>query len=230
MNVEQRLIAALRSTDRVEPSDDLWSRVVHSIQEDRAHRRRVATSTVVVVAVTVGLVAVGLVNLTDATPVVGGHSPGRQIRLPVMQLIETAALVVLVAVLGPAIRRFGRNYATDLWRATPHLATVLLRLLDIAYLLVFSGYILLSARFDLDRSTVWAEQVQELGWRVGGLLLVMGLLHSITIVALPVVALISNSTRVGRPLPRWLVIVLILLAVTLGPPMLMMMIGGIVDP
>ena len=39
--VEQRLIDALRSTERVDPSPDLWSRVVHSIDEDRAHRRRV---------------------------------------------------------------------------------------------------------------------------------------------------------------------------------------------
>ena len=44
----------------------------------------------------------------------------------------------------------------------------------------------------------------------------MGLLHAATIMVLPVVALVSNSTRVGRALPRWLVIVLVLVGAPLG--------------
>jgi hypothetical protein len=210
VNVEQRLVNALRATDRVEPSPDLWSRVVHSIEEDRAHRRRVVRSFAVTTAVVAGLVVVGLLNLID-TPL------GRQVRVGAMELIETIALVVLVAVLGPAIRRFGRGYAHDLWRTTPDMPTSLLRLLDVAYLLVFGGYILLTTYFDFGRSTTLvAEQVENLFARVGGLVLTMGLLHAATIITLPLIALVSNSTRVGRKLPRWVVVLLVLMGLGVG--------------
>jgi hypothetical protein len=210
VNIEQRLVDALRSVDRVDPSADLWSRVVHSIEEDRAHRRRVAESFASVILTTAGLAVLGIVNVVDIPS-------GRQVRLGVMELIETIALVVLVAVLGPAIRRFGRGYAHDLWRSTPDTSDALVRLLDVAYLLVFGGYILLTAHFDFDSATiVVARQLEDLGWRIGGLLLIMGLLHAATIMTLPVVALVANSTRRGRPLPRWLAVVLVIGAAMAG--------------
>ena len=203
MNVEQRLVNALRSIDRVEPSADLWSRVLHSIEEDRAHRRRVVESFASIILTATGLGVLGVLNVVELPS-------GRQVRLGVMELIESIALVLLVAVLGPAIRRFGRGYAHDLWRSTPETATALVRLLDVAYLLVFGGYILLTAYFDFQPSTIGvARQLEDFGWRIGGLLLTMGLLHAATIMTLPVVALIANSTRRGRPLPRWLAVVLV---------------------
>ncbi len=205
MNIEQRLVSALRSVDRVEPSADLWSRVVHSIEEDRAHRRRVVESFASIALTVVGLAVLGFLSVVELPA--GRH----QVPLGVMELIETVALVLLVAVLGPAIRRFGRGYAHDLWRSTPETATALVRLLDVAYLLVFAGYILLTAHFDFEASTIGvARQLEDLGWRIGGLVLTMGLLHAATIMALPVVALIANSTRRGRPLPRWLAVVLVI--------------------
>ncbi|MBG7605442.1 MAG: hypothetical protein IZT58_12525 [Actinobacteria bacterium] len=235
MNVEQRLVDALRTADQVEPSPDLWSRVLHSIEEDQTHRRRVVTSMAVTLATVAGLIVVGALSLTDGPA-------GRFVRLPVMELIETIALVVLVAVLGPAIQRFGRGYATDLWPATPSTATSLVRLLDIAYLLVFGGYILLTAGFDFGTSATRASecllrdvncatvqsQLESAGHRVGGLILIMGLLHAVTIMVLPVVALVSNSTRVGRALPKWLVVVLLLVGIVVGGQGLLMLIGGLV--
>jgi hypothetical protein len=210
VSVEQRLVDALRAADRVEPSTDLWSRVLHSIEEDKAHRRRVVTSVAVTIAMAAGLIVFGLVNLIE-TPA------GRQVRTPAMELIETIALVALVAVLGPAIRRFGRGYADDLWHTTPAVPASLLRLLDVAYLLVFGGYILMTTSFDFGWSLIGvAQQVEDLCWRVGGMVLSMGLLHAATIMTLPVVALVSNSTRVGRSLPRWLVIVLGLVGAVLA--------------
>ena len=223
MNVEQRLVNALRAADAVEPSPDLWSRVVHSIEEDRAHRRRVLTSFATVTAIVAVLVVLGMLNLID-TP----NGRQVQVRVPVMELIETIALVSLVAVLGPAIRRFGRGYAHDLWRTTPELPTALLRLLDVAYLLVFGGYILLTTYFDFGRSTaVVAEQVEDMFQRVGGLLLIMGLLHAATIMTLPLIALVSNSTRVGRKLPRWVVVLLVLAGIGVGLLGFQALIGGI---
>ena len=222
MNVEQRLVNALRAADRVEPSPDLWSRVVHSIEEDQAHRRRVVRSFASIIAMVTALVVLGILNLID-TP------GGRQVRVPAMELIETIALISLVAVLGPAIRRFGRGYADDLWPATPSMPSSLLRLLDVAYLLVFGGYILLTTYFDFGWTMIRvAEQVEDLCWRVGGLVLTMGLLHAATIMTLPLVALISNSTRVGRALPRWLVIVLVLIGIPLGLITLWSLLGFII--
>lgn len=221
MNVEQRLVKALRVGADAEPSVDLWSRVVHSIEEDRAHRRRVAISFAIIAASVAALVVVGALNLID-TP------NGRQIRVPAMELIETLALVSLVAVLGPAIRRFGRGYADDLWRSTPELPRALLRLLDVAYLLIFVGYILLTSSFDFGRSrTVVAVQVEELFQRVGGLLLTMGFLHATTIMVLPLIALVSNSTRAGRTLPRWVVVLLVLIGLGVGFFGSQVLIGGI---
>jgi hypothetical protein len=223
VNVEQRLVNALRTTDAVEASPDLWSRVVHSIEEDRAHRRRVVISLATVTAVVALLVVIGMLNIID-TP------NGQQVRVPVMELIETIALVSLVAVLGPAIRRFGRGYAHDLWRTTPELPTALLRLLDVAYLLVFGGYILLTPYFDFGRSTaVVAEQVEDMLQRVGGLLLIMGLLHAATIMTLPLIALVSNSTRVGRKLPRWVVALLVLAGIGVGLLGFQALIGAIAN-
>ena len=232
MNVEQRLVDALRSADKVEPSTDLWSRVVPSIEEDRAHRHRVLTATAITAATLAALTIVGVLGLTDGVT-------GRLVRPAVMELIETVALVVLVAVLGPAIQRFGRGYATDLWPATPATATALLRLLDVASVLVFVGFILTTAQLDFDvpgradclladaDCTVGA-QVQSALQRVGGLILVMGLLHAVTIGVLPVVALVSNSTRLGRPLPKWIVVVLVLAGLGVGFHLVNALIGALV--
>lgn len=235
MNVEQRLVGALRSTDQVEPSTDLWSRVVHSIEEDRAHRRRVLASTAIAVATVAVLVTIGVLGLAD-----GPY--GRFVRVPVLQFIQLAALVVLVAVLGPAIQRFGRGYATDLWPSTPATAVALVKLLDVAYVLVFSGYILLTTDLDPEMSGTgrncrrWGvecadyfpDQIRFTAMRIGGLVLVMGLLHAVTIIVLPVVALVSNSTRVGRPLPKWLVVLLVLAGVGVGFVLVNALVGGLV--
>ncbi|MGI9645587.1 MAG: hypothetical protein ACR2O6_09795 [Ilumatobacteraceae bacterium] len=235
MNVEQRLVEALRTADQVEPSADLWSRVVHSIEEDQAHRRRVWASTAIAAATITALVVIGALALTDGPT-------GRFVRPAVMELIETVALVVLVAVLGPAIQRFGRGYATDLWPATPETANALVRLLDVAYVLVFAGFILMTAELgfgatgelrsdcffvDVDCHTV-ASQVQSAAQRIGGLVLVMGLLHAVTITVLPVVALVSNSTRLGRPLPRWLVVLLVIAGAGIGFVLANALIGALV--
>jgi len=235
MNVEQRLVDALRSGDQVAASPDLWTRVVHSIEEDQAHRRRAITSAAAVLGTLVALGFIGVLGLSDG-PL------GRFVRLPVMELIETVALVAVVAALGPAIRRFGRGYATDLWPVTPATARALLRLLDVAYVLIFGGFILMTVDFDFESSSRPAfecvlsavechtvqGQIEDASIRLGGLVLVMGLLHAVTIIVLPIVALISNSTRVGRALPRWLVVLLLIASVPIALQALMALVGLLV--
>jgi hypothetical protein len=224
MTVEDRLIAAaLRTTEEVEPSPDLWSRVVHSIEEDRAHRRRVRLSAAVTMGVVAVLTAIGALSMTDG-PL------GRHVRPAGFEALTTVALVALLVVLGPAIRRFGRGYASDLWSAEQDLPTALIRLLDLAYYLVFAGYILLSidltfavsdashsACLVADTSCIaLGEQLNTASLRIAGLLVIMGVLHAATIIVLPFLALISNSTRLGRPLPKWLSVFLIIGAAWLG--------------
>jgi hypothetical protein len=234
MTVEDRLIAALRATDEVEPSPDLWSRVVHSIEEDRAHRRRVRLSVAVTAGIVAVLTAIGVLSLTDG-PL------GRHVRPAVFEVLTTLALVSLVLVLGPAIRRFGRGYADDLWPADPSVPVALTRLLDVAYYLVFAGYILLSVDLTFAESDVshsaclladpscvaLGDQLQVAAVRIGGVLVAMGVLHAVTIMVLPFLALISNSTRTGRALPKWLAVILVVGAVWLGIQLLLGIVAAI---
>jgi hypothetical protein len=208
MSVEQRLLRAFGQIDEVEPSSDLWSRVLYSIEEDRQHRRRVVRAVLAALSVAALVTVAVLASLTT------GPS-GTSVRWQAMEIIETAVLVTIALILGPAISRFGRGYAADLWRVEPALAAALLRLLDVAYGLVLGGFILMTAKFEPDaplRALTVAVQLDKASERVGGLLLIVGLLHGTTLMTLPLVALVSNSTRRRRRLPRFVTIILVIAA------------------
>lgn len=209
MTTEQRLAEALAAAKDYRVSPDLWTRVLYSIEEQRDHRRRLmaaATAVIVVVAVSVAVVAATVEQL-------GGRA---RVDWRVLEAVEFFVLVALVASLGPAIRRFGRGFVADLFVTSPKTGTRLLGLLDVAYFLIFSGYILVTARFAVPIAYLVVDigdQVEDALFRIGGLLLVMGVMHGLTLVALPVVALVFNSTRAGRKLPRWLAVVLVVVGV-----------------
>ena len=218
MNVEQRLLDALGSVDRVEPSADLFARVLHSIDEDRVHRRRVLRSAGAFVLTVCGVALAMGVSMVDG-------AGGRHVRWQTMEVIETFVLVIAVAVLGPAIRRFGRNYVADLWPTGAATPDALLRLLDLAYALVLAGFVLLTVRLGEPAlaDQMLATQLRDLCNRLGGVLLIIGILHAITIMSLPLVALVANSTRTGRPLPRWIVGLLTLLGIEVGFSLLILL-------
>ncbi len=218
MSLEQRLSDAFRQTERIQPTPDLWSRVVHSIEEDRAHRRRVLGAAAASVAMLAAVVLTGLLNVRDV-------ARGRAIDRELMMVLELVSVTALALVLGPAIRRFGRNYAEDLWPSRPAVAIGLLRLLDIAYGLVFSGYIFLTTR--IGGENLLQEQLADAALRVGGLLLVMGVLHAVTLMVLPIVALVDNSTWRGRALPKWLVIAGVVFLVTQIVPLFPIGVSGL---
>jgi hypothetical protein len=198
--LEARLVRALGHADHVEPSPDLWSRVVHSIEEDRQHRRRVAHTSVGAGVIAAALVLAGALALTD------GPS-GTVVRWQVMEILETIALVGLIVALGPGIRRFGRGYAGDLFTANRSTSASLLRLLDLAFSLVFAGFVVATIEplspLEVSRLTL-AAQLGDAAERIGLLLVAMGVLHAITLVAIPLLALIVNSTRTARAVPRWI--------------------------
>ncbi len=70
--------------------------------------------------------------------------------------------------------------------------------MDFAYYLIFGAYILFVVRFT--RDTGWAEQVngehlQATAVRLGGLLILMGLLHGLNVLSLPVIGRLFSINR-----------------------------------
>ena len=106
-----------------------------------------------------------------------------------------------------------------MFAAHPATGERLLGLIDVAYYLVFVGFVLVTTRLQAPRAYVGFEmgaQIEEALTRLGGLLLVMGLLHAVTLMALPVVGLVFTSTRAGVKLPRWITVLLVVVAAWLG--------------
>lgn len=122
----------------------------------------------------------------------------------VIELIATLVLVAIVVVLGPLIKRFGRAYAGDIFRANPRTGKSYLVLMDVAYYLIFIAYILFTTT--LAEPTDWklatANQLQAEMFRVGGMLLIMGVLHGANVLSLPIVGrLLGLSRQLGEDTP-----------------------------
>lgn len=118
----------------------------------------------------------------------------------VLELIIFGALVVGLVVLGPLIKRFGRSYAADVFRANPRTGKSYIVLMDIAYYLIFSAYILFTTVFEQQNGwadTVTGEQMRHESLRIGGMLLIMGILHGANVLSLP---LIGRLLGLGRRL------------------------------
>lgn len=190
MNLEDRLREALQRTEGYDPSPDLFARVQRSIEEDAAHRRRVRRSVAYALA--------GVVSLAAWLALTADVAEAR-VLVPwwAVELAVDAILVTLVVVLGPLIKRFGATYAGDVFRANPATASRFLALFDIAYYLIFAGYLLLTASFEPELA--WRvggldAQLEDAFLRLGGMLLLMGILHGVAITVLPVVGLLFAST------------------------------------
>ena len=115
----------------------------------------------------------------------------------VIELITNVVLVAIVVVLGPIIKRFGRAYAGDIFRGNPRTGKSYLVLMDVAYYLIFTAYILftmtLEEPLEWQRST--AAQIQSEIVRVGGMLLLMGILHGLNVLSLPIVGRLLGLGR-----------------------------------
>ncbi len=192
MTTEQRLRDAMRATETYEPSRDLFAKVQRSIDEDRAHRRRLRT---IAAGVLIFVAVIGVWLAAWWNPQPGAAS------LPWWSIVSAAVAieVAIVIVVGPAIRRFGRIYADDVFRTGVGTGPRFLTLLDVAYYLVFAGFVLIS--IPIEPEPAWtgpggvAAVVQEEAARIGLLLLLMGILHSVTIFVLPFAGLVFAATR-----------------------------------
>ncbi|HUS42316.1 MAG TPA: hypothetical protein VMY16_06590 [Ilumatobacteraceae bacterium] len=116
----------------------------------------------------------------------------------ILELVTVAVMVAIIGTLGPLIKRYGKSYAADVFRVNPRTGKSYLVLMDFAYYLIFGAYILFSIKWEPDtgwEQQVNAEQLQASVVRIGGLLLLMGLLHGLNVLTLPVIGRIFTLNR-----------------------------------
>jgi hypothetical protein len=116
----------------------------------------------------------------------------------ILELISTAVLVGVALWLGPLIKRYGKSYAADVFRANPRTGKSFIVLTDFAYYLIFFAYILFTLSFEPKGSwaeTVNAGQLQHETARLGGILLILGLLHGVNLLALPIMGRLLTLNR-----------------------------------
>ncbi len=116
----------------------------------------------------------------------------------VLELITFGGLLLALIALGPLIKRFGRSYAADVFRANPRTGKSYIVLMDIAYYLIFSAYILFTTVFEQQAGwaeTVNAEQLRYGSLRIGGMLLIMGILHGANVLSLPIIGRLLGLGR-----------------------------------
>jgi len=192
MTFEDRVRDAFALANDFQPSADLFARVRRSIEEDKAYRRRRAA---VLRWTAAAALALGLFVA------IAWRLDGTTIPFWAIEAATTALMATVVLVAGPVVRRFGERFESAVFHADPGAGSNVLRLLDIAYYLIFSAYVVMTISFE--RTVVGSSVAREIGEevdRVGGLLLLMGVLHIALVVALPVVGLVfsANERRARR--------------------------------
>ena len=193
-HLEDRIAHALR-TEPTTPSPDLYDRVVESIEADRL-RRRHGLIALTGAVVTAAVITVAVLTFTPR--------PNGALAMP-WWILEVATTLVLVAIalwLGPFIKRFGRAYAADVFHDNPLTGKSYIVLTDIVYYLIFAAYILMTSNFapsvdwnNVATGLVTAEQVRAAAVRIGGILLVIGILHGLNIVLMPVLGRLFSLNR-----------------------------------
>ncbi len=190
--LEQRLQDALMADATArQPSPDLFARVRGSIADDRLRRTRIKAR--------LGVIALLVAALISVIYGTSNYEQGRILmEWWVLEAITTVVLVGLALWLGPFIKRFGRAYAADVFRANPATGKSFILLADIVYYLIFGAYILFSVRFQ--KELIWSETVgpAQLQWevaRLGGILLIIGILHGANIILMPVIGRLFSLNR-----------------------------------
>ena len=176
---------------QVEESPDLFARIRGSIEDDarrRAWRRRVAS----IAGVAIAALAAFLFAVTD-------YREGElQMSWWIFELVTTAILVTTVIMLGPFIKRFGKSYAAEVFRSNPGTGKSFIVLMDIAYYLIFGAYVLFTLVLELPDDwspTVGATQLKIDTMKVAGILLIMGVLHSLNLLILPIIGRLLTLNR-----------------------------------
>ena len=193
--LEDRIARALTQAP-TSPSPDLFERVVDSIDADRRRRH----TALLVTGAAVAVVAATTVAVLALTP----RSTNGALAMPwwILEVGTTLVLVAIAVWLGPFIKRFGRAYAADVFHDNPLTGKSYIVLTDIVYYLIFSAYILFGAHFapqlewgNVASGLVTPEQLTFCVERVAGILLIIGLLHGLNIVLMPVLGRLFSLNR-----------------------------------
>ncbi len=174
----------------IDPAPDLFDRVQAGIEADRA--RRVARRRVTAIAATFAALAIG------ATVAFVYKQGEPHMDWWILEIIAAVMLGTLALVLGPFIKRFGRSYAADVFRSNPSTGKSFIVLTDFAYYLIFTAYIAFTTVIDRPRDwslDVGAEQVQHNIIRGGGILLIIGVLHGVNLLVLPIIGRLLTLNR-----------------------------------
>lgn len=190
--LEDQLRASMHAgLDAVEPSPDLFARLEGAVADAHSRRRfrlRIAGG----VGTALAVIAATVLLTTD-------RQEGRLVMdWWVLELITTAVLIAIALLLGPFIKRFGKSYAADVFRANPGTGKSFIVLTDFAYYLIFTAYVLFTVSFEAGGDwtpTVNAAQLKDEVARVGGIVLIIGVLHGINLLALPVMGRLLTLNR-----------------------------------
>jgi hypothetical protein len=181
-NIEHRVRDAFSAFEDVVGAPDLLDRIELAVEEDERRRTRVRRA--VAIASLLVVIAIG-----GTTWMLQG---GVDMDWWILEVITTAALFGIAFVLGPFIRRFGKSYVADVFAPNAATGRTFIVLADVAYYLIFVAYILLTTSFQQRRAwgvfgTVTPDQVQHEVARVGGILAIIGVLHSVNLFLMPLV-------------------------------------------
>ncbi len=190
--LETRLHDALvAGAEATVPAPDLFARVQLSVEADLA-RRRLRRKYLSWAIGALSLLALAIILTTR-------NIEGRlTMEWWVLELITAAVLVAIALWLGPFIKRFGRSYAADVFRANPRTGKSYIVLTDIVYYLIFTAYILFTST--VDPPADWEEavsraQLQVVLIRIGGILLIIGVLHGFNLLIMPVLGRLFSMNR-----------------------------------
>ena len=177
-----------------EPSADLFARVERSIDDDlrrRAWRRRRG-----------GLLAAAVLVIASVLGLGNALGPGG-LDTSVLELVTLVTLIAVVVTLAPFIRRFGMSYALAVFAGTPNVGRSYVRLTEITYYLILLSYtwfvtLGLGDAADLP-GIVGPDELMAVAAGLGGLLLLAGILHSVNLILLPIVARLLLLNRRYQP-------------------------------
>jgi hypothetical protein len=183
--------ALVTGAQAVTDSDDLFTRVQMSIDDDRRQRRQRRRRSQIVMCLVgaVAAISFGTIDIQQGVPIMDWW---------ILEVIWFITMVGLAIWLGPFIKRFGKSYAADVFRSNPRTGKSFIVLMDVAYYLIFFAYILFTVQFEPAadwEQTVNANQLQACTVRLGGILLIVGLLHGLNVLTLPVMGRIFTLNR-----------------------------------
>ncbi len=102
----------------------------------------------------------------------------------VLELIRFAVMIGGAILVQQLIRRHGRIYTDEIFRATPRAGPAFVALADIAYYLIVVAYTLFALNLE-QSGDASNSQLQNVATSVGGLALLIGILHGLNILVLP---------------------------------------------